>query len=49
MDWISANWEIVLLVFFIAEKLVKILPGKWNDILLDGLKAAFEAIFKKKI
>lgn len=35
MEWLSANWEWVLLVFMIAEKLVKMSPSDKDDILLD--------------
>jgi hypothetical protein len=35
MEWLSANWELVLLGFMIAEKLVKMSPSDKDDILLD--------------
>jgi len=35
MDFLTNNWEYVLLVFMVAEKLVKISPSKKDDILLD--------------
>ena len=35
MEWLSANWEWVLLGFMIAEKLVKMSPSDKDDILLD--------------
>ena len=35
MDWLSANWEWVLLGFMISEKLVKMSPSDKDDILLD--------------
>ena len=42
MEWFLNNWEIVLAVFFVLEKVVKLSPTKYDDILLDmiwvGLK-----------
>ena len=42
MDMIMNNWDIALAVFFVLEKLVKLSPTKYDDILLDmvwgGLK-----------
>ena len=35
MDWIIANWDICLLVFMILEKVVKLSPTQYDDILLD--------------
>jgi hypothetical protein len=42
IDWITTNWDIALAMFFLAEKIVKITPTKYDDILVDmiwgGLK-----------
>ena len=35
MEWLSMNWEWVLLGFMILEKLVKMSPSDKDDILLD--------------
>ena len=35
MDWIISNWEWMLLGFMVAEKLVKMSPTQYDDILLD--------------
>ena len=35
MEWLSSNWEWVLLGFMVLEKLVKISPTQYDDILLD--------------
>ena len=35
MEWITNNWEWVLLGFMIAEKAVKMSPSDKDDILLD--------------
>jgi len=35
MEWLSSNWEWVLLVFMVLEKIVKMSPSDKDDILLD--------------
>lgn len=35
MEWLSANWEWVLLAFMVLEKIVKMSPSDKDDILLD--------------
>lgn len=35
MEWISENWETVLVVFFCLEKIVKLSPSDKDDILVD--------------
>ena len=40
LDWLINHWALVLTAFFILEKIVKISPAKWDDLLVDGLKSA---------
>ena len=35
MEWLTGNWEWILLVFMVAEKIVKMSPSDKDDILLD--------------
>jgi len=35
MEWLMSNWDIALAVFFVLEKLVKLSPTQYDDILLD--------------
>ena len=35
MDWIASNWSICLTVFFVLEKVVKLSPTKYDDIIFD--------------
>ena len=43
--WIINNWGMVLLLFVFLEKLVKVIPGKYDDIILDMvIKPIFYAI-----
>jgi len=48
MDFVASNWEYFLLGFMILEKIVKITPVKWDDILIDGLKGIFLEIGRLK-
>ena len=35
MEWLSANWEMVIVDFFCLEKIVKLSPSDKDDILVD--------------
>ena len=48
-EWMQNNWEIVVIVFFVIEKVIKLSPTKSDDILLDMiLKPLFEKLKPKK-
>ena len=34
-EWIAANWEYVLVVIYALEKIVKMTPTKYDDIVFD--------------
>jgi hypothetical protein len=36
-EWIAANWEYCLVVIYALEKIVKMTPTKYDDILFDML------------
>ena len=38
MEFLINNWEWILLGFVVLEKIVKMSPAKWDDILVDGIK-----------
>ena len=38
MEFLINNWEWILVGFYVLEKIVKISPAKWDDILVDGIK-----------
>ena len=44
MEWIAEHWTMVIAVFWMLEKVVKLTPFPYDDILLDiiwgGLKKA---------
>ena len=39
MTWLFDNWEWILVGFYVLEKIVKITPLAWDDILVDGIKS----------
>ena len=47
MEWITNNWEWVLIAFMIAEKGVKLSPTKYDDIILDIVWKNLKKIVKK--
>ena len=47
MDWIISNWEWMLLGFMVAEKLVKMSPTQYDDILLDFIWKNIKKLAKK--
>ena len=48
MDFLTNNWEWVLIGFMVAEKLVKMSPTKYDDILLDIVWKNLKKIVGKK-
>ena len=47
-EWVIQNWEYVLVVFYV-EKIVKMTPTKYDDILFDMLlKPVKEKLSPKK-
>tara|TARA_R100000808_G_scaffold16583_1_gene37386 strand:+ start:6578 stop:6730 length:153 start_codon:yes stop_codon:yes gene_type:complete len=48
-EWMMANWEYVLLGFYVLEKVVKLSPSKKDDIIFDSiLKPIFNMFAGKK-
>tara|TARA_Y100001951_G_C11160151_1_gene194306 strand:- start:483 stop:626 length:144 start_codon:yes stop_codon:yes gene_type:complete len=47
MDWFINNWDICLAGFFLLEKLVKLSPTKYDDIVLDVVWNTIKKAFKK--
>ena len=46
--WLIENWQWILIGFYVAEKVVKLTPFSWDDILVDGLKAVFGKLGRKQ-
>ena len=48
-NWITNNWEYVVIAFFVVEKIVKISPTKADDVIFDMvLKPLFNKFKSKK-
>ena len=47
MSWMLENWEIMLAVFYLAEKVVKLSPSKKDDILVDMVWNGIKGVLKK--
>ena len=48
-EWLAANWEYVLVAFYAIEKIVKLTPTKYDDILFDAdLKPIKEKLIQSK-
>jgi len=47
MEWLTSNWEWVLLAFMVLEKIVKMSPSEKDDILLDVVIEGLTKIVKK--
>ena len=48
MEWLSSNWEWVLLVFMVLEKIVKMSPSDKDDILLEVVVQGLTKMVKGK-
>lgn len=48
MDWIFANWEWIMLIFYVAEKIVKLTKWPYDDIIIDIIGAAIGRLATKK-
>jgi hypothetical protein len=48
-EWAVANWEWILLAFYVTEKIVRLSPSKKDDVIFDMvLKPVWEAVTKGK-
>lgn len=45
--WLLANWQYCLAAFYVAEKIVKLTPTKYDDILLDIIIGGLKKLIKK--
>ena len=48
MEWLADNYGIVLAVVMLAEKLVKLSPTKYDDIVLDMIWGGIKKMMGKK-
>jgi len=45
--WLLANWQWILLGLYVAEKIVKVTPTKYDDIVFDIIGATLKKLIKK--
>jgi hypothetical protein len=48
MDWIANNWMLCITIFWALEKIVKITPISYDDILLDIVWGSIKKTLGKK-
>tara|TARA_R100000700_G_C3153833_1_gene131669 strand:- start:171 stop:320 length:150 start_codon:yes stop_codon:yes gene_type:complete len=49
MEWLTDNWQYVMVGFYALEKVVKITPTKYDDMVVDMLlKPLFNSLKGKK-
>ena len=48
MDWIMGNWTLCIAIFWMLEKVVKLTPMKYDDILLDIVWSGVKKAARKK-
>ena len=48
LEWMTANWPTVLAVFYALEKIVKLTPTKYDDILFDIIFGSVKKVIGKK-
>ena len=49
MEWVSANWEYMLIGILCIDKLVSLSPTKWDDLIWTSIKKAiYKAVGKEK-
>ena len=47
-EWMMANWEYVLLGFYVLEKVVKLSPTDKDDILVDMIFQGLTKLVRKE-
>ncbi len=43
--WLTSNWEFILLALWLAEKIVKLTPWPYDDIVIDILGQLLKKLF----
>lgn len=47
-EWLIANWQWVLAALYVAEKVVKLTPWKYDDIVIDIIWGALRKLTGKE-
>jgi len=49
MEWVSANWEYVLIGLMAIDKVVALSPTEWDDLIWTSVKKAIAKVTGKKL
>ena len=49
MEWLIHNWEYVLIGVYVAEKVVKLTPTKYDDIVVDIIVGGIRKAVSKTV
>ena len=47
MDWITANWEYMLIVILCIDKAVALSPTEWDDLIWTSIKKGLYKVVGK--
>ena len=47
MEWVSANWEYMLIAILCIDKAVALSPTKWDDLIWTSIKKGLYKVVKK--
>ena len=47
MEWVSANWEYMVIVLLCVDKLVALSPTEWDDLIWTSIKKSLYKIVGK--
>ena len=46
-EWLAQNWQYILTTLYIAEKIVKLTPTKYDDIVFDIIGSGLKKLIGK--
>ena len=47
MNFLSSNWEYILIALFAIDKMVALSPSKWDDLIWTSIKKAIYKVVGK--
>ena len=47
MDWITANWEYMLIAILCIDKVVALSPTEWDDLIWTSIKKSLYKVVVK--
>jgi len=49
MEWLTGNWEWLVLGVFVLDKIVAVTPTKHDDLILSAIKGVVKGVTGKEI